>query len=153
MKIVFGVIFLVLGSFIGKKATDKYLQAKKYFAAFANFNRNLISNLEYKRESVKTLATINYCFTDFEKTVKSAFCENEEIFIPKYLDEIQVKTVKDYLDEVGRNNENAERAFLTYYDGEIVKILNECTDKNKKYGSLGLKLGFAAGAAAFILII
>ena len=75
------------------------------------------------------------------------------MFIPKYLDEGQVKFLKEYLSGIGRNNESAEKAFLSYSEREIVKILDECADKNKKYGSLGLKLGFAAGAAAFILII
>lgn len=151
MKTALGIIFIVLGSFIGKKTTDKYLQAQKYFCALTDFNRNLISNLEYKRESVKTLAKKNYGFADFDKTVGSVF--EEELFIPKYLDEGQVKFLKEYLSGIGRNNESAEKAFLSYSEREIVKILDECADKNKKYGSLGLKLGFAAGAAAFILII
>ena len=51
MKTALGIIFIVLGSFIGKKTTDKYLQAQKYFCALADFNRNLISNLEYKEKA------------------------------------------------------------------------------------------------------
>ena len=153
MKIVFGVIFMALGSFIGKRVTDKYLQAKKYMSALASFNRALISNLGYKRETVKTLAQNSYGFADFDKTLASAFCEDGDIYTPNYLNKVQAEFVRDYLNGVGRSNESGEKAFLSYSEGEIVKILAECEDKNKKYGSLGLKLGFAAGAAAFILII
>ena len=92
MKTALGILFIVLGSFIGKKTTDKYLQAQKYFCALADFNRNLISNLEYKRESVKTLAKKNYGFADFDKTVGSVF--GEELFLPKYLDEGEGKILK-----------------------------------------------------------
>ena len=154
MKILLGIIFMAVGVLVGKNSTDKYSSASKYYSSMLEFNRDLISNLEYKRVSVHALIKDKKYFSeDFSKTLNSAFGNDEDIFLPKYLDDAEKQQINDYLNNIGKSTKDAELQFLKFAEHDILKSVNKYAEENKKYGDLGIKLGFAAGAAAFILIL
>lgn len=153
MKTVLGILFIAVGAFIGKRATDKYSVKLKYFQSMLEFNRETLKNLSYLKESLIELSKTEYPSAEFDETLKSAFVAEKEILLPDYLDESESRFVRNYFQKIGKNVESAEFAFLRYSECEIEKLVEKYSQENKKYGSLGLKLGVAAGAAAFIVIL
>lgn len=152
MKIIIGICLVLLSTLVGKHYTEKYVYAEKYLVDLSAFNKDLCANLNYKKSSVKEVALKEYASSCFNDTL-SSFVSGEELSLPKFLSDEDKSFVADYFSKIGSGNVLAEKEFLSFADGVIADKLNEWSKKANSYGSLGTKLGFAAGLAAFIVII
>lgn len=153
MKLVIGICLIAICTYTGKKFTEKYNKSKGYFEAFAAFIKCLDVNLSFKKNGVREISlSEKYDSEEFNDTIMS-FSVGEEIKIPNYISENEKNFVRSFFSKLGYGNLYAEKEFLAFSNEKIIEYVANYKKKCADYGALGLKLGFAVGMAAFIVII
>ena len=152
LKILIGVTVVFLCTAIGAVYSGVYKKRVDFYSSVLSFNSELKRNLIFRRENIAGILQ--------SKKEYSLLCGlyhsdggAENRTAPEFLTQEQFAIISDYFFSVGKRDGEAEEQFLDYY-GEVFKAeLEKCNAENKKYKSLGKKLGLSLGLVFFILIL
>ena len=157
LKTLLGFAILLLTSYLGKKMTEKYSLRFKFISALDDFNSAMIRDISFKREGVIALMANDYGNEDFEKYLKGVVnakkIDTALPELPPYIQADDAIKISDYFSSIGSLNSNSEVDLLNSMREQLSKKKSEYGETSSKYKNLGLKLGFALGAALFIIII
>lgn len=152
LKILIGVVAVFVCTAIGAAYSGIYKKRVDFYSAILSFNSELKRNLVFRRENVaeilqskKEYAMLCVFYPSAEKEENRA--------TPEFLTQEQLAVINDYFSSVGKRDGEAEEQFLDYFDGVFKAESEKCNAENKKYKSLGKKLGLSLGLVFFILIL
>ncbi len=152
LKIVIG-IFIVIGCFFaGASYSVVYKKRMKFYELLSAFNSELKRNLVFRRENVSTVLKSKPEYALFADIYKIIANEGEFTKI-EYLTPDENEYVCDYFSSIGKRDGEAEEQFLDYSEEVIKSEMERCAVDNKKYKSLGEKLGLSFGLVIFVLIL
>ncbi|MBR6788330.1 MAG: hypothetical protein IKM44_00790 [Clostridia bacterium] len=153
-KLLLTVIFAVVGTLIGMIINKSLLERKKYFEDVEHFLSEFISNLNFKRETIKVVFT-NYLPSSeiLKKQIKCHIDNNFQSlnFSSILLSKTEVKFTNDIFSEIGLHSIEVEKTFVNDCFEKIKSVREKVEIKYKKLGSASIKLGFLCGLMLAVL--
>lgn len=153
-KLLLTVIFAVVGTLIGMIINKSLLERKKYFEDVEHFLSEFISNLNFKRETIKVVFT-NYLPSSeiLKKQIKCHMDSNFQSvnFSSILLSKTEVKFTNDIFSEIGLHSIEVEKTFVNDCFEKIKSVREKVEIKYKKLGSASIKLGFLCGLMLAVL--
>ena len=153
-KLLLTVIFAVVGTLIGMIINKSLLERKKYFEDVEHFLSEFISNLNFKRETIKVVFT-NYLPSSeiLKKQIKCHIDNNFQSlnFSSILLSKTEVKFTNDIFSELGLHSIEVEKTFVNDCFEKIKTVREKVEIKYKKLGSASIKLGFLCGLMLAVL--
>lgn len=153
-KLLLTVIFAVVGTLIGMIINKSLLERKKYFEDVEHFLSEFISNLNFKRETIKVVFT-NYLPSSeiLKKQIKCHMDSNFQSvnFSSILLSKTEVKFTNDIFSEIGLHSIEVEKTFVNDCFEKIKTVREKVEIKYKKLGSASIKLGFLCGLMLAVL--
>ena len=157
LKITIGIAMIILSTIAGKNFTKKHRERVKFFSSLNDFNSELIRDISYKSEGVCAALKQSYgneAFDEYAFKVLSAYENDDEIPLPPdIIAKPDAETVKGYFMHIGKYGRASERDYLLSKREEFKKRTEELKEYSNKFTALGGKLGFALGAALFIIVV
>lgn len=153
MKIAVGIAVVAALTLIGKCFSEKYKRKSEFFESLYYFNRDLSSNISYKKDSLSILIKKKYSSEDFNRLLNNAFANDELCELPRYLCVGEIDFLREYFNSIGKNTSFGEADYIEHADAIIKAYRDESKKFEVKYSPLYVKLGFTLGLTAFILII
>ena len=130
------------------------LERKKYFEDVEHFLSEFISNLNFKRETIKVVFT-NYLPSSeiLKKQIKCHMDSNFQSvnFSSILLSKTEVKFTNDIFSELGLHSIEVEKTFVNDCFEKIKTVREKVEIKYKKLGSASIKLGFLCGLMLAVL--
>ena len=153
-KLLLTVIFAVVGTLVGMIINKSLLERKKYFEDVEHFLSEFISNLNFKRETIKVVFT-NYLPSSeiLKKQIKCHIDNNFQSlnFSSILLSKTEVKFTNDIFSELGLHSIEVEKTFVNDCFEKIKTVREKVEIKYKKLGSASIKLGFLCGLMLAVL--
>ena len=153
-KLLLTVIFAVVGTLVGMIINKSLLERKKYFEDVEHFLSEFISNLNFKRETIKVVFT-NYLPSSeiLKKQIKCHIDNNFQSlnFSSILLSKTEVKFTNDIFSEIGLHSIEVEKTFVNDCFEKIKSVREKVEIKYKKLGSASIKLGFLCGLMLAVL--
>lgn len=153
-KLLLTVIFAVVGTLVGMIINKSLLERKKYFEDVEHFLSEFISNLNFKRETIKVVFT-NYLPSSeiLKKQIKCHMDSNFQSvnFSSILLSKTEVKFTNDIFSELGLHSIEVEKTFVNDCFEKIKTVREKVEIKYKKLGSASIKLGFLCGLMLAVL--
>ena len=153
-KLLLTVIFAVVGTLVGMIINKSLLERKKYFEDVEHFLSEFISNLNFKRETIKVVFT-NYLPSSeiLKKQIKCHIDSNFQSvnFSSILLSKTEVKFTNDIFSELGLHSIEVEKTFVNDCFEKIKTVREKVEIKYKKLGSASIKLGFLCGLMLAVL--
>lgn len=152
MKIVIGVLSIIVGYFLGKKLSEKYIKRKTFYDDFYNFNQNLKTEVSFSQNSLKQiiekdsdsllLLYLKEIIIDKNKDIKINFLSDEENSF-----------VYSYSKNLGKSDKESQLQFLASCDSKIKIYQSKADEDANKYKKLYPKLGFLIGLIILVVLI
>lgn len=153
MKLVFGIVAVAALTLLGKCFSEKYKRKSEFFESLYYFNRDLSSNISYKKDSLSVLTKKKYASEDFNRVLNNAFESDEFCELPRYLSNGEIDFLREYFNSIGKNTTCGEVEYIEHADVIIKSYRDETKKFEVKYSPLYVKLGFSLGLTVFILMI
>lgn len=155
MKIFFGVLSVFLCVAVAYKMSDKYIERRKFYESFNDFNKKLKNEVYFTRKTIVSVLEENQNKNDFfYKSVREYYHNNKKrIRNIKVFSEEESDFFNKYLDVLGVSDGISQINHIEAAENYISEKLNQSIENEKKYRSLYIKLGFLLGLLIFILII
>ena len=151
MNIYFGVIILVLCSFVGYRLSVRFTERRKFFTDFYNFNEKMINEISFTKKSLTSICNLSEeKKSDFQINILKAI-NNEKYVLPKYLKKNDKHIFDEFSTELGQSDKQSQINFLSAKRAEISDIKSECEAEETKYKKLYIKLGVLFGLIFLIL--
>ena len=153
-KVVFGLSFVFVSVLIGKNLTERKRFVKKFFEALKAFNVDLISDVGLYYTPLKAK------LSDLNERVDGAIDGYEKIFSgetffcnDRRLDIEQRKFVSDYVNSLGKFDEEGQIRYQDKTDVVIDGFLKKSEEIYSKYSALSSRLAFCLGLTVFIIMV
>ena len=150
MRYIFGVLIVVLSTYIGHLLANKYRERKLFYDSLLNFNDLLINQVSFGQKSILELIKNdkNDCLYIVLREYFYANNFNETYL--NFLDNTEIDFIKNYFKLIGVGEKNSQIEYLKSIKIEIMNKLNNATENVSKYTKLYLKLGFLIGLLIFV---
>ncbi len=142
-------------SFIGYKQSLNYRKREEYLRDFMNFNRRMISEVNFSKNSLPNIINENGYGSEFGETLRE-FGENlsgGKVNSKTFLKDEDLKVLDGYFSSLGRSDKDTQSEALKASADSIKKLYEEAREETKKYSKLYIKLGFLIGLAVFIILL
>ena len=153
MNIILGVVAFFICIFFGRITSQKYIEVCKYYNDFKNFNDKLKNEISFGQASILSIIKNNTETSDFYDCIKTYFNNNEFNFNGKYLSDLQIDFLKNYLETIGNGDKQSQIKFLNECDAMLKENLKNAQEDEKKYLSLYKKISFLIGLVALIIFL
>lgn len=152
VKLFLSLSGLVVCVFFGIKISSKYKKEKETIQYIINFNKNLIINLEYKKENLVTF------ITNYDKTNEILSCYLKQIKKDKisfnFIKNQNIKSVlENYFLLLGKSDSFSQIEYLKSYEKTFDNLLADYKKTNENKIILYPKLGVFGGLILFVLLI
>lgn len=154
MKVIIGIICITLCTFVGYFLSDKYVKRKELFGDFVNFNKTLLSEINFSKSSVlKIINDFPSKNGDFYNTIKSIYTDEKTKFNYCYLTSEEKEFANKYFNSIVGIDDKTLANFINASSKKLGDIYNETILEEKKYRTLYVKIGFLIGLIIFIVLI
>ena len=158
MKIVFGLIIVVLSTYLGYLFSQKYVSKKNFYLDFFAFHKKLKNEVGFSSNSIKNIIERTEITkkSHFNVVLENYFLQNNfnEIKLDKHIfSNDDTEYVKKYISNIGSLDKKTQLEFLSSCDVELQEKVNKSELEAKKYKSLCIKLGFLIGLIGMIILI
>lgn len=155
MKVCFGIISIIICVFIGYRLSRKFLEKRKFYQNFFDFNNNFKNEVAFRqrllldiveefnsKEEVFYLSVFKFFKFEEGKKEKIKFLsieENEHFY--------------KYLSVLGSGNKQTETDALFEEQKYLSDKLELAIKEEAKYKNLYIKIGFLLGLIIFIILL
>lgn len=153
MNLFFGIVLLIISTFVGYVCSSKFSDRQVFYLDFLNFNKKLKQEVAFKQSTILTIVNKLNNNSDFNITTKDFFSKNELNFNKKYLTEEEKNYFYDYLREIGKTEKNYQIEYLNATNETLTLKQKACEEDAKKYKKLYIKIGFLIGLILLILVL
>ena len=164
MKWVLMAVIFVICVFIGVIFSSKYKKRVQFFSALILLAQKLDVEINYSRErlkkliesfdekSKKNLLGVDIAFLEYLD--KGGELTSEKLFKKSGILKTEEKeTVTLFFKNLGRSDVENQTKEIKNSLSRFEKLQSDATNDNKKYGTLGTKLGIITGLVIAILLI
>jgi len=154
MKLIFGIICLIICTYIGHILSKKYVKRRTFFSDFSDFNKKVKNEISFSKN---TLIDIIKNFSNktgvFYLQTRNYFNNKKIVFEDKLLSEQEQSFFKRYLDNLGVLDKTTQIDYLELVEKEIEEKKSTAILEEEKYKKLYLKLGFLIGLIMLIMLL
>ena len=154
IKTTLCVIFVFATTLIGVKLTYPFKARKNVFEVLSKFNSSFKSRLQCFSPSLEE------SLMSLKKQLPETFDGVEKIFdgetfecVDKRLTVSQRKLVSEYVNSLGSVDTKSQMELLSVYGQAFSAEKNASEENEKKFSTLGVKLGFSIGLAVVVVIV
>ncbi len=152
MKIFIGIIFVLLSTYLGYLASNKYIVKRRFYQSFYDFNKIMQNEVAFSKNSLIEILNKNANLPFFSYVKNNVILKNKIVLDKNFSDDEKV-FIKNYVENLGNSDSVTQISYLNSVDENIKKQLDECIANEKKYKSLYIKLGFLLGAVVLIILL
>lgn len=131
MKIIIGIFFLFLCTFIGYNLSLKYTKRKIFYGNFFNFNEKLLREVSFLQTTIVSLLNDIDINTDFYDSLKHYVNTKEFKFDKQYLLEEEKNELNRYFKTIGTSDKIGQLEYLSSMDITL-KNKRIQTEENEK---------------------
>lgn len=154
MKIFLGILFLIISTYVGYRASLKYTLRKKYYKDFFQFNSSLKNNVRFTLDSINKTIESFLNKGDFIRLFLLIINDKKQVgYVIKYLNNDENEFMYNYVNSIGKTDRESQLNYLIYVEGEISQKLKNSEEDEKKYKQLYVKLGFLFGLVVLVLLL
>lgn len=153
MKIIIGIFFLFLCTFIGYNLSLKYTKRKIFYGNFFNFNEKLLREVSFLQTTIVSLLNDIDINTDFYDSLKHYVNTKEFKFDKQYLLEEEKNELNRYFKTIGTSDKNGQIEYLNSMDITLKNKRIQSEENEKKYRTLYIKMGFLIGLIILIILL
>lgn len=153
MRYIFGVLIVVLSTYIGHLLANKYRERKLFYDSLLNFNDLLINQVSFGQKSILELIKNDKNDCLYIVLREYFYTNNFNETYLNFLDNTEIEFIKNYFKLIGVGEKNSQIEYLKSIKIEIMNKLNNATENVSKYTKLYLKLGFLIGLLIFVCFL
>ena len=153
MKIIIGIFFLFLCTFIGYNLSLKYTKRKMFYGNFFNFNEKLLREVSFLQTTIVSLLNDIDINTDFYDSLKHYINTKEFKFDKQYLLEEEKNELNRYFKTIGTSDKIGQLEYLNSMDITLKNKRIQTEENEKKYRMLYIKMGFLIGLIILIILL
>ena len=153
MKIIIGIFFLFLCTFIGYNLSLKYTKRKIFYGNFFNFNEKLLREVSFLQTTIVSLLNDIDINTDFYDSLKHYVNTKEFKFDKQYLFEEEKYELNRYFKTIGTSDKIGQLEYLSSMDITLKNKQIQTEENEKKYRMLYIKMGFLIGLIILIILL
>lgn len=153
MKIIIGIFFLFLCTFIGYNLSLKYTKRKIFYGNFFNFNEKLLREVSFLQTTIVSLLNDIDINTDFYDSLKHYVNTKEFKFDKQYLFEEEKNELNRYFKTIGTSDKIGQLEYLSSMDITLKNKRIQTEENEKKYRMLYIKMGFLIGLIILIILL
>lgn len=153
LRLIIGVVFIVLGTKLGKNKGLKYKNAYNFWSSVVSFCNDLNSDLLYKKSNLNEFLNKNYLSSDFTFLLNEYIKNGKINDFPEYFSNDDKLEFVNFLSSIGKSDSLSQMQILDAYKSKFAVKLAEKDTEFKKFYSVSLKLGFAIGLGFMIMVI
>lgn len=153
MKIIIGIFFLFLCTFIGYNLSLKYTKRKIFYGNFFNFNEKLLREVSFLQTTIVSLLNDIDINTDFYDSLKHYVNTKEFKFDKQYLLEEEKNELNRYFKTIGTSDKIGQLEYLSSMDITLKNKRIQTEENEKKYRMLYIKMGFLIGLIILIILL
>lgn len=151
MNLAFGLFFLTLSTVGGYFLSLKFIERRKFYSDFINFNKNFRAEINYGKNTLLNIINKNL-EGKFYSILKAVYNE-EDYVLPSFILEDEKDFINNYFDFIGKTDKDSQEKFIDTSFVRLNEIYNSCLNEERKYKKLYVKLGFLIGLIFFIAFI
>ena len=156
MKIILIAILFSSVSFLGFQISKVYSNKERFYLELNNFVNYLISEISFLKTDLVKISENYNCtnsvFSEFLNNLKNKLLFETEYKNIDLLNENENLIIKNFVDNLGKNDSATECDKLKNYLENFKQKLSETREQNKKYGSMIKKLGALGGILLCIIV-
>ena len=153
MKIIIGIFFLFLCTFIGYNLSLKYTKRKMFYGNFFNFNEKLLREVSFLQTTIVSLLNDIDINTDFYDSLKHYINTKEFKFDKQYLLEEEKNELNRYFKTIGTSDKIGQLEYLNSMDITLKNKRIQTEENEKKYRMLYIKMGFLIGLIILVILL
>ena len=142
MRFALGIILLCFCTFVGYFFAGKYIDRKKFYNDFVNFNRVLKQEILFNKKTLIEILDEQKGLSDFYFILENWFINKRINFEFNYLNDDDKKIIRSFLENLGTSDIDTQIDFINKTNEVVVVMFNQAIDLEKKYKTLYLWLLF-----------
>lgn len=156
MKIALLLILFSSVSLLGVQISKVYSNKENFYFELNNFINFLIGEISFLKTDLVQISenyiSTNPIFKNFIQNLKNKLLFETEFERIEILNENENLSIKNFVDNLGKNDSVTECDKLKNILENFKITLNETREQNKKYGSMIKKLGILSGFLLCIIV-
>ena len=153
MKIFFGLILLIGCTYSGYFLSQKCTRRKNYYSNFYRFNKQVLNEVSFGKKSIISILSEKKEKNEFYDLLEYSLNKKKVLLPEKIFNEDDATLLNEYCSILGSGDSLSQKRYLSGIDDRVEIILKECTETEKRYKNLYVKMGFFIGLMIFIIII
>lgn len=154
MNIVFGIVCIIISTYLGYYLSKKYVKRRDFYYCFNNFNKDLKVQVGFSKNSIKKIyENIKEKDNDFYKKMGTYFNSNNENCDLRYLRAEENKYLDLYFNSITNIDDKTLLKFIETNEKKIIDCYENAVNDEKKYRSLYIKIGFIVGLIAMVILL
>ena len=152
MRVFLGILLVCLSTLISYVLTNKFSLKRQFYDDFYNFNTTLKQEISFRQTTLISLLK-NGGTTDFYLLLTEFIENNKANQNIKYLSNDEIESFYNYAKTLGAGDKDSQIEFLNEIGKSLLDKQKKCTQDEKNYKVLYIKLGFLLGLILFVLVL
>ncbi len=155
MGMLLGIFILLSCTFAGYIKSANYKKREKFFEEFLSFNRQMMSEINYSKNSLPEVLSEKKGESEFEKVLKeySEKISEGEVEERKYLKKEENEFMNRYFSNLGRSDSQTQSELLKAEEENIKRYFESARQDSLKYSGMYVKMGLLIGLAGLIILV
>ena len=153
MKLCLGVVLIFFCTIIGYFLAGKYIDRKKFYNDFLNFNQVLKREILFNKKTLVEIINAQNNSSEFY----AILCDNvinKHFFIAlNYLNLDDKKFFLSYTKNLGTSDIDTQIDFINITNEVLVDKFNQSIKQEKKYKTLYIKMGVLIGLMLMVIVL
>jgi len=153
MKFVLGILLLFFSTIIGYFLASKYIDRKKFYNDFINFNQLLKQQILFNKRTLIEIIKEQKNDSEFYLVLQNGIINKRYDANFNYLNKDDVVFFSSYLKSLGTSDIDTQIDFINKTNEILVVKFNQALEYEKKYKTLYIKMGFLIGLMLMIIVL
>ena len=152
MNVAFGIIAIIVSTFIGYRISYKYTEKKEFYKYYRVFNDTLFNEVSFSNNTVVSIIEKSDKTVYFYRVLKEKIIDEKEEKIA-FLSKDESDYFYNYSEKAGKTDKTGQIELVSSVKKYLSDKYETALNEEKKYKKLCLKLGFMIGLLLFIIVI
>ncbi|MBQ9513482.1 MAG: hypothetical protein IJR66_00670 [Clostridia bacterium] len=152
MNVAFGIISIIISTFIGFRLSFKYTEKKDFYKYYRQFNSNLENEVSFLNNTLLSIIEKSDKDIYFYRVLEDKIVNDKKEKIA-FLSKDENDYFFEYSEKVGKTDKAGQLELITFTKKYLTEKYETAEKEEKKYKKLYIKMGFLIGLLIFIVII
>ena len=153
MKLCLGILLLSFSTLIAYFLAGKYVDRKKFYTYFLNFNQLLKFEILFNKKTLIEIIEKQKNDSEFYTILYDNIFNKHFYLNLNYLNKDDESFYISYVKNLGTSDIDTQIDFINRTNEVVVDKFNQAVDQEKKYKTLYIKMGFLIGLMLMVIVL